>query len=74
MERSGRKATDSAIFLAPPVPLTSREEEGRYWCDPLDAGVCRLVLTAGVYGLDRFGFGEDRGDVDWSCVDLRSGR
>lgn len=73
MERSGRKATASAIFLATPVPLTSREEEGRYWCDPVDAGARRLVLTAGVCGLDRFGCGEDWGDVDWSGVALRSG-
>lgn len=73
MERSGRRATALAIFLGTPVPLTSRQEEGRYWCDPVDARVRRVARRAGVYGLDRLGCDEDWGDVDWSCVDLRSG-
>ena len=73
MERSGRKATALAIFLATPVPLTSRPEEDRYWCDPVEAGVGTLAGRAGVYRLERFGCDEHWGDVRWSCVDPRSG-
>jgi hypothetical protein len=73
MERNGRRATALATLLATPFPQTSCQEEGRYWCDPVDARVLPLAGRAGVNELDRFGCEEDWGDVGWSCVELRSG-
>ena len=73
MERNGRRASAAAVRLRALVPLTSREEEERYWYDPGDRGAGSLVGGARAYGLDRFGCDEDVIDVAWSCVDLRSG-
>jgi hypothetical protein len=72
MERNGRRAAVPAVGLRALVPLTSRQEEDRYWYDPGDRGTGRLAERAGrVYRFDRFGC--DKVDVAWSCVDLRSG-
>jgi hypothetical protein len=71
MERNGRWATALAIFLATPVPLTSRQEKGCYWCEAVDADVRSLAGRAAVDGLHRFGCDEDWGDVRWSGVDPR---
>ena len=73
MERSGRRVTALAALLATPVPLTSRLQEGRYWCDPAGAGDHCLAARASVHELDPFGCDEGCGDVRWSCVDVRSG-
>jgi hypothetical protein len=73
MERNGRRATALAAFLATPVPLTSRQEEDRYWCEPVSVGVHRLAGRASVYEIDRFGGDEDWGDIGWCCADQRSG-
>jgi len=56
------------------VPLTSGQEEERYWYDPGDRGAGRLGMWAGhVYGFDRLEWDEDGVDVAWSWVELRSG-
>jgi len=73
MERSGGRTTALAMLLATPVPLTSRQEKGCYWCEAVDADVRSLAGRAAVEGLHRFGCDEDWGDVSWSCTDLRSG-
>ena len=74
MERNGRRASAAAVRLQALVPLTSREEEDRYWYEPGNRGAGSLAGCAGrVYGFDRFCRDEDGVDVAWSCVDLRSG-
>jgi hypothetical protein len=62
-----------AAFLGTPVPLTSRQEEDRYWCDSVAPGIRGFAGNASVYGLDRFGGDEAEVDVGWSCSNLRSG-
>jgi hypothetical protein len=74
MERNGQRAAAPVVSLRAIVPLTSREEEERYWYDPGDWGVGSLAgCTGRVYRFDRFGCDEDGVDIAWSCVDLRSG-
>jgi hypothetical protein len=74
MERSGRRAAAPALRLRALVPLTSGQEEERYWYDPGDRGAGSLGMWAGhVYGFDRLEWEEDGVDVAWSWVDLRSG-
>jgi hypothetical protein len=73
MERNGRRAAALAAFHATPVPLTSRQKEDRFWCDPLYAGVSSFAGRTGVDGLEPFGYEADWGDVGWCGVDLRSG-
>ena len=73
MERSERRATPLTIVFGTPVPLTSRAEEERYWCDSGDAGVHSLAWNARFCGFDCVRGDEDWIDVGWSCVGLRSG-
>jgi len=74
MERNGRRAAAPAVSLRTLVPLTSREEERRYWYVPGDRGAGSLAGGAGrVYRFDRSGGDTDGIDVAWSCVDVRSG-
>ena len=74
MERNGRRAGIPAVRLQALVPLTSRQDEDRYWYDPGDRGAGTLASGAGrVYRFDRFGCDKDGVDIAWSCVDLRSG-
>jgi hypothetical protein len=74
MERNGRRAGVPAVRLQALVPLTTREEEDRYWYDPGDPGAGSLACGAGrVYRFDRVGCDRDGVDIAWSCVDLRSG-
>ena len=69
MERNGRRAAAPAVRLQALVPLTSREEEDRYWYDPGDRGAGSLALGAGrVYWFDRFGCDKDGVDSAWSCA------
>ena len=73
MERNGRWAAAPAVRLQAIVPLTSREEEDRYWYDPGDRGAGSLAWGAGhVYRFDGFGCDKDGVDVAWSCVEPRS--
>ena len=74
MERSGRRAAAPALRLRALVPLTSAQEEDRYWYDPGDRGAGSLGMSAEhVYGFDRLEWDEDGVGVAWSWVDLRSG-
>jgi hypothetical protein len=74
MERNGRRATVPAVRLQALVPLTSREEEDRYWYDPGDRGAGSLAWGAGrVSRFDGFGCDTDGVDISWSGVDPRSG-
>ncbi|HEX9185767.1 MAG TPA: hypothetical protein VGB87_01760 [Vicinamibacteria bacterium] len=75
MVRDGRKATTSAVRIRALAPLTSGEEEGRYWYDAGDRGAGSFAWdSAGlVYWFDCFGCDNDGTDIAWSCVDLRSG-
>jgi len=74
MERNGRRAAAAAVRHRALVPLTSREEEDRYWYEPGDRGAGSLAGSAGrVCRLDRFCRDEDGVDIAWSCVDLPSG-
>jgi hypothetical protein len=73
MERNGRRAVP-AVRLQALVPLTSREEEDRYWYDPEDGGAGSLAWRAGrVSGFDGFAGDTDGVDISWSGVDPRSG-
>jgi hypothetical protein len=74
MRRNGSRAAAPAVRLRALVPLTSREEEERYWYDPGDRGAGSLAGGAGgVSRFDRFGCGQDGVDLPWSCGDRRSG-
>ena len=74
MERNGRRTAAPAVKLQALVPLTSREEEDRYWYDPGDRGAGSLAWGAGRgYRFDGFGCDTDGVDIAWSWVDLRSG-
>jgi hypothetical protein len=75
MVRNGRRATASPVRLRALVPLTSGEEEDRYWYDAGDRGAGSLAWgSAGlVYRFDRFDCDNDGLGIAWSCVDLRSG-
>ena len=73
MERNGRRAAAPAVRLQGLVPLTTREEEDRYWYDPGDRVAGSLAWVDGrVYWFDRRGCDKDGADIAWSCVDLRS--
>jgi hypothetical protein len=70
MEGNGSRAVAPAVWLRALVPLTSREEDERYWYDPGD----RDASLAG--GADRvcwFDSEKDGVDVGWSCAGPRSG-
>ena len=74
MERNGRRAAVPAVRLRALVPLTSRQEEDRYWYDPGGRGAFGLAGGAArVYGFDCVGCDEDGFDIAWSCVALRPG-
>jgi len=74
MERNGRRAAAPAVRLQALVPLTSREEEDRYWYDPGNRGAGSLAGGAGrAYRFNRFGCDTDGVDIAWSCADVRSG-
>ena len=73
MERNGRRAAASAVSFRALVPLTSHEEEDRYWYDPGDRSAGSLAWGARPYGLERFGCDEERVDIGWCCAGLRSG-
>ena len=73
MPRNGSWAAAPAIKLGALVPLSSREDEDRYWYDPRDQGAASLTGGAGrVYRFDRFGGGHDGVDIAWSCALLPS--
>jgi hypothetical protein len=75
MERNGRRAAAPAVRLRTLVPLTSREEEDRYWYDDGDRGASRLAWGGArlVYRFDRFGCDNDGPDTAWTSVGLRPG-
>jgi hypothetical protein len=70
MERNGSRAVASAVWLRALVPLTSREEDERYWYDPGDRGASLAKGTDRVYWFDSE---RDRVDVGWSHAGPRSG-
>ena len=74
MQRNGSRAAAPAVRLRALVPLTSREEEERYWYDPGDGAAGSLAGGAGrVYRFDRFGCDQDGVDIPWIGIDLQSG-
>jgi hypothetical protein len=74
MQRNGSRAAAPAVRLRALVPLTSREEEERYWYDSGDRAAGSLAGGTGrVYRFDRFGGDQDGVDIAWSCGDRRSG-
>lgn len=73
MGRNGRWATALGAFVATPVPLSSRQEEDRYWCEPMDAGAGGLAWRAGIHEIEQLGCDEDWVEVAWCRVDPRSG-
>jgi hypothetical protein len=73
MERNGRGAGVPAVRLQALVPLTTREEEDRYWYDPGDPGAGSLASGAGRGCWFDRGCDEHGVDIAWNCVELRSG-
>jgi hypothetical protein len=72
MERNGRRAAASAVSFRALVPLTSNEDEQRYWYDPVARSAGSFAWGARVCGLDRLG-DEEGLDIGWYCVGLGSG-
>jgi hypothetical protein len=70
MERDGCGAAAPAARLRALVPLTSREEDERYWYDPGDRDASLAGGADRVYWFERQ---EDGADIGWSCAGLRSG-
>jgi hypothetical protein len=73
MERNGRSAAASTVSFRTLVPLTSHEEDERYWYDPGDRIAGSLAWGARVCEVDSFGCNEEGVDIGWSCARLRSG-
>ncbi len=75
MERKGHRAAASVVGIPALVPLSSREEEARFWYDAGDDGPCRFSADDAsiVFGFDCFACDNDRTDITWSGVELRSG-
>jgi len=70
MERMGNRAAAPAVRLRALVPLTSREEDERYWYDVGDRDASSLAGGAErVYWFDRQ---TDGTDIAWSWVELRT--
>jgi hypothetical protein len=69
MERNGNRAVAPAVRLRSLVPLTSREEDERYWYDPGDRDAGLAGGKDRVYWFDRTSGGVQ---IAWSWVELRS--
>jgi hypothetical protein len=73
MERNARRA-EPGVRLRVLVPLTSRDEEDRYWCDQGWRGALDPGATEGLFGFDSLESDEDWAvGAAWVCLDRRPG-
>jgi hypothetical protein len=74
MERNGRRSAAPVVRLRALVPLTSREEDRRYWYDPGNRETGSHAGGAGrSYGLGCLDRNAEGIDISWSGVDRRTG-